>query len=87
MITPKLNINGSSAADLINPRIKAVDHLMDAILALSDTTPHSRDYPSDYTAFLADRELHRARIALIRSLREDIYAEGIAIIKQREPEA
>jgi hypothetical protein len=86
MITPKLNINGSSADDLIEPRLKAVDHLMDAIEALSDAAPHGRDYPNSHTAFLADREAHYTRLATIRRLREDIFAEAIAI-KQQEQEA
>jgi hypothetical protein len=87
MITPKLNINGSSAADLINPRIKAVDHLMDAIAALSEAAPHSRDYPSGYTAFIADIGKYYDRITAISLICKDIQAEAQAIIKQRDQEA
>ena len=39
MITPQLNINGSSAADLIEPRLKALDHLIDAMEALRQVMP------------------------------------------------
>ena len=42
MIRPTLNINGSSAFDLIDPRRAAMDHLMDAIEALKQVTPHGR---------------------------------------------
>lgn len=82
MITPKLNINGSSADDLINPRLKAMDHLMDAIEALKQITPNGRDYPGNTTACLADREAHYDRITAIKALREEIYAEAIAIKEQ-----
>jgi hypothetical protein len=84
MITPKLNINGSSADDLIGPRLKAVDHMLNAVLALMDAAPHSRDYPSDYTTFIVDREAHYDRITIIRRLREDLYAEAIAIKQQEQ---
>jgi hypothetical protein len=82
MITPKLNINGSSADDLINPRLAAMDCLMDAIEALSQAVPNGRDYPGNSTACLADREEHYDRIKAIKALREAIYAEAIAIKEQ-----
>lgn len=83
MITPLLNINGSSADDLINPRLAAMDHLMDAIEALSQAVPNGRDYPGNSTACLADREEHYDRIKAIKALREAIYAEAIAIKEQQ----
>jgi len=83
MITPLLNINGSSADVLINPRLAAMDHLMDAIEALSQAVPNGRDYPGNSTACLADREEHYDRIKAIKALREAIYAEAIAIKEQQ----
>lgn len=83
MITPLLNINGSSADDLINPRLAAMDHLMDAIEALSQAVPNGRDYPGNSTACIADREEHYDRIKAIKALREAIYAEAIAIKEQQ----
>lgn len=82
MITPQININGSSADDLINPRLQAMDHLMDAIEALSQAVPNGRDYPGNTTACLADREEHYDRIKAIKAIREAIYAEAIAIKSQ-----
>ncbi len=86
MITPKLNINGSSADDLIEPRREAIDHLMDAIEALKQAKPHLRDYPSDKNAFLDDSLEYYERIDIIKRLRKDIEAEALAI-KQQEQEA
>lgn len=82
MITPQININGSSADDLINPRLQAMDHLMDAIEALSQAVPNGRDYPGNTTACLADREEHYDRIRAIKAIREAVYAEAIAIKSQ-----
>ena len=82
MITPQLNINGSSADDLIKPRRDAMDHLMDAIEALSQAVPNGRDYPGNSTACLADREAHYDRIRAIKAMREEIYAEALAIMAQ-----
>ena len=82
MITPQININGSSADDLINPRLQAMDHLMDAIEALSQAVPNGRDYPGNTIACLADREEHYDRIKAIKAIREAIYAEAIAIKSQ-----
>ena len=79
MISPIININGTSADDLIQPRREAMDHLMNAIEALRQTTPNGRDYPGDYDRCTDDREAHFIRIEAIKAIREAIYAEAIAI--------
>jgi hypothetical protein len=86
MITPKLNPNGSSADDLIGPRLKASAALDVAITALKQMAPNGRDYPGDKDACAADRQEYYDRLAMVRNLREDIFAEAIAI-KQQEQEA
>lgn len=87
MITPQLNINGSSADDLIDPRLKAMANLDLAIEALSQVTPNGRDYPGNAVACTADREEHYDRLNLIAAIRESIYAEAIAIKQQQEQAA
>lgn len=84
MITPKLNINGSSADDLIDPRLKAMANLDLAIEALSQVTPNGRDYPGNAEGCAADRTAHFARTAALSAIREEIYAEAIAIKQQKE---
>jgi len=84
MITPQININGSSKDDLINPRLMAMDHLMDAIEALKQVAPNGRDYPDDNTACVADREEHYDRLAKLRALCEEIMSEAIYIKEQGE---
>lgn len=79
MIEPTVNINGSSAEDLINPRLEAVSHLLDAIEALRKVKPHGRDYLNDTRRCLADRDEHVARIAALKILREQLFTEALNI--------
>ena len=78
-ISPTLNINGTSAADLIDPRRAAFDALTNVIVILKQVTPHGRDYPGDAGRCDADRSAHFDRILTINTLREQIYAEAVAI--------
>lgn len=82
MITPTLNLNGSSANDLIEPRLKAMRHLTDAIDALSQATPNGRDYPADRDRCTHDRDLHFARIKKIKALYSELIDEALHIRDQ-----
>ena len=63
MIRPIININGSSAFDLIDQRRNAMDALLEAIDALKQCTPNGRDYPGHYDRCIADRETHFDRLS------------------------
>jgi hypothetical protein len=82
MIKPVLNLNGGSAADLIQPRINAMDHLMNAIDALRQVTPHGRDYPADQERCTNDRDLHFIRLEAIKTLHAELMAEALYIKEQ-----
>jgi hypothetical protein len=82
MIRPTLNISGSSAADLIQPRRDAMDHLMDAIEALKQITPNGRDYLGDRDRFIDDRTTHFDRIAALHTLRNELLDEALHIGNQ-----
>jgi len=79
MITPTININGSSIHDLVNPRLAAMDHLMAATEALRQTAPNGRDYPGDHEGLQRDRELHFRRLEEIKCLREELMREAVRI--------
>jgi hypothetical protein len=79
MIRPTLNPNGSSAAELIDPRREAMDHLMDAIEALKQVTPNGRDYMCERERLIADRITHFGRLAALRVLREELLDEALSI--------
>jgi hypothetical protein len=83
MISPTLNINGTSAADLIDPRRAAFDHLTKAIDSLRQVTPNGRDYPGNAERCDADRREHFDRILTLNALREQIYAEAVAINRNK----
>lgn len=79
MISPIVNINGTSKDDLINPRLAALDHINDVIEELKNITPNGRDYPGDTERCMADRQIHYDRINMLRNLYNHLYEEAIAI--------
>jgi hypothetical protein len=84
MIRPILNINGSSAFDLIDQRRNAMDALLEAIDALKRLTPNGRDYPGHYDRCIADRDTHFDRLAALHTLREELLDEALHIKKQEK---
>lgn len=84
MITPKLNINGSSATDLIEPRQQAWKAIDDVVELLQQITPNGRDYPGNAVACTADREAHYDRIAALRLLQDVLLHEALAIKDQED---
>lgn len=86
LITPTLNINGSSFDDLTTPRIEALDMINDLIEVLRKVTPNGRDYPGNDTALQTDRETHYSRISALRVLQVSLLDECIAIRNQSEGE-
>lgn len=82
MIRPTLNINGSDAFDLINPRRNAMALIDEVIDALKDATPNGRDYPGEYDRCTADRTTHFDRLAALHTLREELLDEALHIQQQ-----
>ncbi len=83
MITPTLNINGSSADDLIVPRLEAVNLIADAMAMLRKVTPNGRDYPANPQKCVEDREEHRLVLQALQDIKDTIHADALAIHKQR----
>jgi hypothetical protein len=82
MIRPTLNINGTRAIDLVNPRRDAMDALMDAIEALKQATPNGRDYICDRERLIADRDTHFDRLAVLHTLRNELLEEALHVQQQ-----
>ena len=82
MIKPTININGSSKEDLMRARIDAIDALESVIKTLKLVTPNGRDYPSDLTQCIADRDKHYARLNQLRYIQSELLEEALYI--QRE---
>lgn len=87
MIRPVLNINGSSAFDLIDQRRNARDALLEAIDALKQLTPNGRDYPGQYDRCIADRDTHFDRLAALHTMREELLDEALHIQQQERAAA
>lgn len=87
MIRPTLNLNGSSAFDLINPRRTAMALIDEVIDELKQATPNGRDYPNDTMACAADRTTHFDRLAVLHTLREELLDEAIHIKQQEKTNA
>lgn len=81
-ITPTLNINGTSADDLIQPRMAARELLDDVIKTLKQVTPNGRDYPGDNDRCVADREIHYARLQMLREIQDALVFEALTIKRQ-----
>ena len=82
MRTPTVHINGTSRDDLENQQI-AVVHAADKLLtALSNASPHARDYyvQDDMAAVEAARE-HRVRIEAVVKIYNDAMDILVAIQK------
>ena len=84
MIRPIININGSSAFDLIDQRRNAMDALLEAIDALKQCTPNGRDYPGHYDRCIADRETHFDRLSALHAMREELLDEALHIQQQEK---
>lgn len=84
MIRPTLNLNGSSAFDLIDPRRTAMGLIDEVIDALKQATPNGRDYIGDNDRLTADRNIHFDRLAALHTLREELLDEALYIQKQEK---
>ena len=82
MIRPTLNINGTDAFDLINPRRNAMALIDEVIDALKQTTPNGRDYLCQRERLIADRNTHFDRLAALHTLREELLDEALYIQQQ-----
>lgn len=87
MIRPILNINGTSAEELIQTRRNAIEALDAVMKALQEMTPNGRDYPGQQDHCRADRELHYSRFAQLDAMRNQIMDEALEIVRQRDGKA
>ena len=87
MIRPILNINGTSAEELIQTRRNVIEALDTAMKALQEMTPNGRDYPGQQDCCRADRKLHYSRFAQLDAMRNQIMDEALEIMRQRDGKA
>ena len=80
MMTPMVNINGTSRDELVQQRRDFLDTLRTAMGTMMAMRPHLRDYPHDRLQYEADRELHDQRFKALYTLKSEIEEEALAIM-------
>ena len=58
------------------------ESLDDVIKTLKQVTPNGRDYPGDNDRCVADREIHYARLQMLREIQDALVFEALAIKRQ-----
>lgn len=86
LVTPIVNLNGSSAEHLINERLSIMTKIDELIVTLQHAMPHGRDYQTHSTAFACEdaRKAWSERIQILREIRSDFVADAIAIQHQEQ---
>ncbi len=84
MVAPKININGTSAQELIENHLEARDAVEAAITALRKANPHPRDYQGEPDSYKFAREAYHARLGALQELVSDLYGIAINIDHQTE---
>ncbi len=80
---PQVNINGTSAEELVHQRRKVLSYLRKAMLALAKAAPHGRDFQTvEPERFTEARELYETRWNALSEIHDDLYAEAIDIQDQ-----
>lgn len=86
VVSPIVNINGTSREELLNQWRRAHEALLNAETALRECTPHGRDFQTDRTGQLYNeaREQHMIRLAHLIAIRKEVEAVAINIYDQRK---
>jgi len=84
-LKPQININGTSAKELVQLRLDAYEALRVAANALAAMSPHGRDYiTAPAHQYKIDRAAHRNRIMALENLRAALADEALDIQSQED---
>jgi len=78
---PVVNLNGTSREELINQRLGFSAALMDVITALSNMSPHLRDY-RDVSEWQRDRAIYVERFRALDRLYNEVIEEVASLSEQ-----
>lgn len=79
IMNPIVTLNGTSRQALVEQRISAMRAVRSVMERLGEMAPHGRDYIGESERYNEDRTIHRARIAVLDSLHNEIEEEALAI--------
>ena len=80
---PLLNLNGSSADDLLSQLSEACLAVGTAQGALANATPHGRDYQHNPGDYQLAREQHEARMLALQAISDELEAIATNIYDQQ----
>ncbi len=83
---PLININGTSADELLAQIINAMTAVRKAMQVVTDAAPHGRDYQtaSDGSAFRLATNEHRSRLLRLTEISNELDSIGQQICEQRD---
>lgn len=81
-LNPSININGSSAKNLIEYIFNARTAVADAMAKLAETRPHARDYQLNYDQYKIDLEIYMQRFSVLDKLYNDLEDDIVNIQNQ-----
>lgn len=84
MIYPKVNINGTSAADLQDQYVIAWRAIREAIEAVADATPHGRDYQLNPDEYQGARDEHYERIVKLKAVEQELFDIALNVSEQEK---
>lgn len=61
LVTPTVHINGTSAQELVQQRLKVISVLQDLGCVMAEAAPHPRDYPDEQ--LLAPQAAYKRAVA------------------------
>jgi hypothetical protein len=85
MMVPTIHLNGTSKDELVSQLIDAHKAIVEAMEALMKASPNARDYyPQGPDAIKTAFEEHRARVAKLHSVCDELFmiSESIEIGRQ-----
>jgi hypothetical protein len=69
---PTISVNGTARETLLTQFVEAIDHVRDAIHAVSLTAPKVCDFPQGAFAFRLARDSHVLRIERLQSVQSEL---------------
>lgn len=81
---PMINLNGSSAQDLLDQLTDAVLAVSAAYDAVANTAPHGRDYQLNQDDYQIARVQHEARLVALQAINEELEAIAENVSEQQE---
>jgi hypothetical protein len=78
LVQPTLNINSTSARELVEQRVAVMDAARELLKAMQAAAPHARDYPCIETSMLSEAAWVE-RMKFVEQLLNDVEMDAMLI--------